>query len=493
MPRPAARAPRRARALLLLLAALGGPARAEEPAGPLALEVPGTVDGLRLDDVDGDGRVDVLALSGRTVRVWTARADGLPAPAPTFVRELPPEVTYVDVDRAVRPALLGLGAAGTLRVRLNRTGPEGLEPLPGGGLGWRDGERAVFAPLQPGPAGDARRLAPGAAGWELHGDGAPRALGLALRREVRPSGAFLEQSTEVDAHLPRLVAGAAGPDGAPPLLWALAGDRLACFTGPGPLGHDLAFLPPSGERRLADLDGDGTPDLLHRDGDNRETRYAFFRVPPPVRRAGPDGAAGFEPPTRELRPPAAFLRLSGFNLDPEHVDLDGDGRLDLVVTTIPLDTANTLRAVASGKVAATTLCFRQRPAAPDQPLFPSQPDASVASDIGVRIRFGAAGNIDVTRSFTILAGADLDGDGRRDLLIRAGPDSLDVRAGTAEGVWAAAPRRVGIPPLAPGEELEAHAADLDGRPGDELLLHYRRPATPGEKQPDRLVLFRVPR
>jgi hypothetical protein len=316
---------------------------------------------------------------------------------------------------------------------------------------------------------------------------------LASWREVTPTGPFLEDTATAKEVLPMLyTAGGPADSGGGVvttlLFWSLAGNKLTCMGGPGDseVTYDLSFLPSGSRLRLADLDGDGRPELGTGEGDNREVRYAFFRVPEPERETRADGAVGFKPVGRDLRPPAAFLRLSGFNLDPDAVDANGDGLQDFIVTTIAVDHQNTLRAVTTGKVTATTLAFLQRKQAPDTPMFTSQPDATVTSDIGVRVRFGYAGTIDVQRSFTILSTADLDGDGRKDLVIRVGPGTLAIRKGAAAGVWTAEPTLVEIPPLGAGEELEAYAANLDGKPGDELLLLYRAP----EGQPDRLLLLR---
>lgn len=484
--------------LVALALALGSGARAARAAPtPVTLAAPARVDAVRLADVDGDGLTDVLTLSARRVDVWLGRAGQALAPAPSLTAEVPADVSFVDVARRGRPALLGLGADGPVRLRLDASGPAALERLPGGGLGWRDGEKPAFAALHPGGAGDPTHVLPGAGGWvwadahETAWNG--RSLGLPVRAEVLVPGPFLEESAQMQVRLPALyapplAAKPAAPSVAAPahLIWALAEERLVCLTGPSPLAYDLSFLPSTGDRTLVDLDGDRLPDLVHRDGDTREGRYAFFRIPAPEARTDAEGRVTFAPVGRDPRPPAAFLRLAGFNLDPDYVDVDGDGLLDFVITTIAVDAPNTLRAVSSGRVTATTLCFRQRPAAAGQPLYPPQPDASVTSDIGVKIRFGATGNLDVARSFTIVSTADVDGDGRRDLLIRLGPDALALRRGVESGVWAAEPTLLPVPPLAPGEELEAHPADLDGRPGDELVLHYRS----AEGKTDRLVSIR---
>lgn len=476
----------RGRAALLLLGGLllGGPTPRVAAAEAPSLDVPPKVDGLRLEDVDGDGRTDLLTVAGRQVRVWLAPPGGLPAAAPTWTVDLPDDASFVDVSRTHRPALLVLGAAQAARLPLDQGRTPPPVPIAGtAGLGWRDPTKAALALLHPGAPGDPRAVLPTATGWRLVGAAgldAARALP-APYREVVPGGPFLEDTGTVREVLPAVLPERGDAD----RVWALAGESLTCLAGRGAAPYDVSFLPPATRRRLVDLDADGTPDLATGEGDNRGVRYAFFRVPPPVPATGPEAptplvAGG------DLRPPAAFLRLAGYPLEPDLVDLDRDGRLDLVSTTIAVDGPNFLRALTSGKVTATTLAFLQRAKAEGVPMFPSQPDAVVVSDIGVKVRFGFAGTIEVTRSFTIVATADLDADGRRDLVIRTGPSTLLVRRGTAAGVWEKEPRSVTIPALAAGEELEAYAADLDGRPGDELALLYRAP----EGTPDRLVLLR---
>jgi hypothetical protein len=471
----------RTRALLALAATVvlaPSPAAASEP---VRLETPPKIDALKVVDVDGDGAVDVVTLSGRTVCVWTATKDALPAPAPRWKVELPSDVSFVDVARVDRPALLCLGQGATVRVDLQASQTKRLTET---GLGWRDGGKAVFADLHPGPATSPTHLVPSATGWRLEPPSQieVRDIPVPYRREVTAPGPFLEDVATVTSAMPRLsrtTKAAPGP-GFVGAVWGLLGNALVELTptvaDPAETRFDLAFLPGTGERRLLDMDGNGTPDLIHRDGDNRETRIAFFRVA--LLAAGQ--------PAPDLRPPAAYLRLAGFNLDPDYVDLDGDGRVDFVITTMALDGPNIFRAVATGKVTATTLAFLQRKQAPNTPMFPAQPDAVVTSEIGVKIRFKHTGTIDVSRSFTILPGADLDGDGRKDLVIRSGPSTLQIRRGTAEGVWAKDAHSVTIPAVGAGEECEGTAADLDGKPGDEVLLLYRGADT----APDRLYVWK---
>ena len=99
----------------------------------------------------------------------------------------------------------------------------------------------------------------------------------------------------------------------------------------------------------------------------------------------------------------------------------------------------------------------------------------IESDIRVRILFTFSGSIDVQRSYTILATADLDGDGRKDLVIRTAPDTLSVHRGTASGVWEKEPTPVRIPTMGKSPDVEAYAADLTGDGKDDLVLLYKAP------------------
>jgi hypothetical protein len=468
------RAPLAAAAVVLSLAAARGPAAAAEP---VVLEGPAAVHEVLREDFDGDGIRDLIAVEGRTLFVWRGREGALPAAAPTRT-VLADDVSAVDV--LGKGAWLAFGRSGAQRVVVGEDGASRpAEPLavPVPPLAWRDGTRANFADFVRGD----RLVLPAQGGWWL-GDAAGAGFAFAVRshRVVTASGWFLEDSAKVEDGLPHVVTGAPFVVGGPPSLWALSGDALVGQAGDLRATYDLSFVRPTGdrsERRLVDMDGDDVPDVVHGDGTNQEQKLAFFRTPPP--KALPDGTLA---PTGSLRPPVAVLRLTGYPLDPATVDLDGDGARDFVLTSIEIDTANVVRALG-GKVTAHTRAFRNR-RTPGR-LFGAEPDAVITSDIGVRIRFGYTGNIDIQRSFTIVTGGDYDGDGRLDLAIREGFDALRVRRGTAEGVWEPEGRRVAIPPMGERPDLDAFPVDLTGDRRDELVLVYRAP--PGGR--DRVVVL----
>lgn len=461
---------------------------AASPSDPPWVELlaPSPVEGLRCVDADGDGLKDVLVVSGRDVLGFRAVRDGRPDAAPTWTWRVPPSATFVwpgppHVDGETRTPML-LALAGTQVLRLAPGRPPAVEEGLEADARFADATKAVLAEFA---RGGTTLLLPTASGLRWVPDLRARttSFDVPLPRSVLVTapGPFVEDAAEIAASWPspELVApGREAPRGAVVAFGADAFHGLIrTDEGTRPLRRTVAGLPRAGSRRdvLLDLDGDGLPDLVREATTNDSGVYAFVPLPD----LAPEG-----PPLS----PRAVLRLTGFQLPPDYVDLDGDGRKDFVVTTIDIDGGNVMRAVAQGRVTARTRAFLHRPSArgaEGAALFHGTPDAEVESDIRVRIFFTFSGAIEVARSFTILATADLDGDGRKDLAIRTPDGALGVRRGTASGVWSSSTVRVALPPVGDSPDVEGYVTEATGDRRDDLVLLYR--AGPGGK--DRLYLL----
>ncbi len=468
---------------LLLLVSCAALLLSGEAAGaPTVLELQGiaAVDGLQIEDVDADGIADLLVLQGRDLSVWTGRKGALPREKAVWGRTLPASVSYVDAIQGGAPAVFTVGTEDVRVVPLDREKPVRDTQRHATPLAWHDSEGAVFADLRR-PAG---LLLPHADGWSLVPDeGLPVRLRLTPFLDVRPPGPFLEDTCTVVRALPEVFVGVGPLSGSKDsALWAIDGRSLVAQTQDARVAYDLSFLSAESnaefDQTLLDLDGDGRPDLLHRIHTNRETRYGFFRTKPAVA-AGPRG------PTH--KPAASALFLSGFQLEPDFVDLDGDGLKDLVVTSMQVNAPNMLGALTSGRVTAETRAFLNRWAADKGTFFDAKPDAVVKSQIGVKVQFNYAGSIEVVRSFTILLDGDFDGDGRMDLAIRTAPDELTIHRGVKTGVWAEdkAALTLKIPSKGRHPDIDGSTADIDGDGKDEIILVYRKP--PGGRDRVRIV------
>ncbi|MDA1196019.1 MAG: VCBS repeat-containing protein [Planctomycetota bacterium] len=435
----------------------------------VTLEGAATVQGLQRADVDGDGIVDLLLLSGRTVRVWRGARGALPTAGPTWTWEAPATTSFLAAaapgahPTPGTPTLLAIGRDDARLVRLDGSAGADMTPHTTSGLGWSDDTRASFADLlRPGGT-----LLPTSDGWRLEGKDAI-ALRLGRHHDVKAPGPFLEDTCNVTAALPEVFLGAPATAGAQGLaLWAIADRKLISQASAARVEYDLGFLGAGDagdfDQTLVDLDGDRRPEVLHRIFTNRQVHYGFFRTRPATDATGPTH-----------KPADCTISLQGFQLDPDLVDVNGDGRPDLVITSMQINAANMLAALTSGKVIAETRAFLNRG---KSPYFLELPDATVSSEIGVKVQFNYAGNVEVVRALTIVLDGDYDGDGRKDLLIRTGSSVLTIHPGTEAGVWAGADaaRTVTIDPPADSTGLEAYAADLDADGRDELVLVFRGP------------------
>jgi hypothetical protein len=444
-------------ATVAALVVLAGVAKAGAPPPPVTVDGFPGVGNLRFADVDGDGVRELLLSSGREVRVFRGTRDGGVAAAAAWTQTFEsaslvwPAGSLEKPDGAPRwktaGAPGGVPSSGLILAEWVR-GEHEFEP-DSGGYEWRQGAEAI-------------------------------SLGGMLRRKVIPAGPFLADKTvqQTEWPDPYLVPAWSGDGGKPAALF-LGDASIRAFTRGGrEVSWATDFLPPvrDGRALLVDLDADGAPDLAHEQATNDSGTYTFFRVAPPTAESLAGAKPGATVSAPDLRPARGQIRLSGYQIPSDYVDLDGDGRKDLVVTTIDIDAKNVAAAVMKGRVTARTRAFLNRSAS-GETFFQGVPDAEVESSILVKVQFTYSGSIDVKRSYTILATGDLDGDGRKDLVIRSGPETLSVRRGVAKGVWSTEPYEVAIPPIGDSPDVEGHAADLTGDGRDDLVLLYR--AGPG--------------
>ena len=476
--------------LLLFLALTSvGSAHGEDAPGHVELETGPRIKQVRRVDVDGDGAGDLLLLGGREVAIFGGRAGALPRAKATRTLMLPPTASFADLGRddEGRPALFALGTSGLLVMPLAGDAKPTTRALPGVAVTYADRDGATLVDLVS-PDG-ARLLLPTATGYRLWlPPGEYRDVPLRVDQRVTPAGAFLEDTAEVVVGWPRVQFGrppVPGRGGPLDCLWAFSGQALEAHGPGGVTRYDLGFLdqgPSAGqtERRLVDLDSDGRPDVLHQSHDGREARYGFFLTPT----AKPTSESQAPATGPSHRPARGHLHLAGYPLEPELVDLDGDGRLDFVITTMAVDTPNMVRAITAQQVEATTRAFLGRATA-GEPLFRSEPDATITSLVEVRVRFTYAGTVDVKRNLTILTTGDHDGDGRRDLAIRTGPETLTLRRGLAKGVWEQEGRSLQIPSTAGTTRVDGLPADVTGDGKDEIVLVYHY----AQGKPDRVIVI----
>lgn len=202
-------------------------------------------------------------------------------------------------------------------------------------------------------------------------------------------------------------------------------------------------LDAEGEYRLIDLDGDGLEDMVRMSDDDGEVDIRLYR--------NRNGTFRFDQPDQ-------LMRFSGYNLRLSAVDIDGDGTPELSVNFYTIPVTSALRDTRINRV---QLLFTASTDDENDRLFENRP-ASRNED-----SFSG----DAVRGLTepLNLEADLDGDGRIDVLAMSGDGRLTARAVdedlniAQEPFWEYVPDRTVL-------RLEVRNLNDDGTP-DFILYH----------------------
>ncbi|CAN5841435.1 VCBS repeat-containing protein [soil metagenome] len=285
---------------------------------------------LKLVDLDGDGADDLAILTGNDeapIRVRFSRAGGTLGPEERFRIESPRAIAYGEIDGQPGAELLTIESqSGRVRAFTLEDGSEEADDRRG---------RLIFYPL---PQGNTRgrSLALG----DLDGDG---------RQDVVVTD---PESAQFFVHLQ----GAEGEGlGTCQTFPGLAGGKLLRLADLDGDGRDEVYVLSEKERQIgrsrladgrltfptrlptggepvaleaADLDGDGTPELLYvtRDTDQPERAKGYS-----LRALKHEGDGRFTPFQWSSSPSVPIEGLSGAPEALRVLDVDGDGRLDILV------------------------------------------------------------------------------------------------------------------------------------------------------------------
>ena len=452
------------------------------------------------DDLDGDGRKEILLFSGHRLMVFTPDENGRYDPESPAEIDLAEDALYfaigdVDGDPSNRELVLVSPVGVSCHV-------------------WRNGR------LDPAPKLliPARNLViagqPDNVHWrgfvhDVDGDGRHDII-LATSRGF----ALYYQR-------PRDEAGESGgvwpdrPDGLVPYRL-----RSSFSTRPGGLGGSITGAVGVPEFSLRDFTGDGRPDFVTDDGLTLRVFAADAQgriQPEPDREidlkvlAGPtgeippfviedlngDGLPDFVATRRyegitdiylsgrPLTDPPLRIKTPGWSFDPKLADLDGDGNVDIIIPTTPEIGVPTAMSVLMTDSITVSNRVHLNSGDPDEPFSKK---ADLVRDLRVRMRIylDPTGRIRGDYSVLVDYSADFDGDGRRDLVYLSGSDELLFYPGRETGLFATSPAlTVEMPDSTSCDRLIPSVGDFDGDGRPDLAVFLKST----DRKSDRLVLL----
>jgi hypothetical protein len=185
-----------------------------------------------------------------------------------------------------------------------------------------------------------------------------------------------------------------------------------------------------------------------------------------------------------LKPYRTEKKVSGYMRPPVLADFNGDLLPDLALPYVPTPSfADAVRVIARAELLVKVPVFLNRGGP-----RPFAGGADTVLSMPVRIRMGTdeAGRFKISGLIVVEYGGDLDGDGRKDLIVTEKTSQLAVYRGVNKTVFREeAWMRIAIPDCAAYESVKSAAADLNGDGRSDIILHYLG----GGRRPDQVHLL----
>lgn len=453
-------------AVLLLAAA----ARAEHRV--LELESPPLVEYRVVRDLNGDGLDELMLVTNAEAWLWHGRRDDFPS-APDHRMKLPKGTAFFDVGPFGETLGLVARTAGAYWTLLPGKAPARLPFVSGPGLPLRPANllwRGFFRDFDR----DGKRdwIDVSLLGYRiLFGGGDVVTLPPRLTEEADTSAHAASDRIVARYAIGDWTDGDFDGDGRTDFavmteggLQVYPGDEKGRFDPERTLDIRLQ-TPDDADLVFLDLNGDGRTDVLSLE--RKAGKAAVLMA---------DGERGLAAPRR------TSIAIPGEIREAILHDFDGDGREDVALPFIPRPSVRmAVRAFVQGEVILKVPIFLNRGG---RAPIRVRADTQISLPVRLRVATDSAGRIQLSGLVVVEYGADLTGDGHRDLVVTSKPTLLDVHEGRPGAVFEDEPTaRIPIPDCSEFDSVWSAPANLDGDERADVVLLYRGAG----RRPDRVV------
>ena len=155
--------------------------------------------------------------------------------------------------------------------------------------------------------------------------------------------------------------------------------------------------------------------------------------------------------------PSSVIHSDGFQFNHDRKDVTGDGKQEFIITSVEINLAAIIKALVTRRVSIDVSIYKI-----NNGSFPKKPNTQ--RTVSAKLNFGS-GDISTPAVLT----ADITGDGRKDLLVQKGKNTLMIFQGT-EGAEMFDKKSVEVIMDLPNTENGFTVADLNHDGRDEIIV-----------------------